>query len=250
MPSTINNLNSGNFNIVATKQQKNWSEYLNKIEGKAISFSNIKKIPYNSIGKLFIDEGNGALQFGSAFKVAPNIAMTAAHCMGKVIEERPYYFDDITYCPTFPYKRQYTVTGMLIPDAYINDNRIQNDYGFLIFDTEIPGDILLLEASPEKEGSSCSIGYPHSYNYFGNKMVEAKGEYTKPYEEKMIVMSGVDMRSGSSGGPILDECTMKVISLNSGNIGKPHEKQMSGPLMREEILTELQNIIDSLKKFA
>jgi len=216
MASTINN-----FKIVSTKQEKDWSEYFNKRQGKTVPSTRLKKIPYNSIGKLFIHEGNGAHQFGSAFKVAPNVVMTAAHCLANVVEERAYYFDDITYCPAFPYQGHYTATGLKIPDAYINNKHTQHDYGFLIFDTEIPGDILQLEVSPDEASGCCSIGYPDSYNYFGDKMVEAKGKYVAPpYEEKMIVMSGVDMRSGCSGGPIIDECTRKVISLNSGNWDK------------------------------
>jgi len=245
MPFTINN-----FKIVSTKREKDWSEYFHKRQGKTISPNRLKKIPYNSIGKLFIHEGNGAHQFGSAFKVAPNIVMTAAHCLANIMEERAYYFDDITYCPAFPYQEQYTAIKLTIPNAYIDNKHTQYDYGFLIFDTELPGDILQLEASPEKGGGCCSVGYPDSYNYFGDKMVEAKGKYViPPYEEKMVIMSGVDMRSGCSGGPIIDECTRKVISLNGSNWGGFSKKQMAGPLMREEILSELQNIIDNLKQF-
>jgi len=241
MPSYNNGLRLTN-----TKQQKDWKEYLSKREGKTISPSKLKKIPYNCIGKLFIHENSKTHQFGSAFKVAPNILMTAAHCLAKVIEERAYYFKDVTYCPTFPYDTAYVATQFAIPDTYVEHNgHTQYDYGFIIFDTELPGDILQLEASPDTDGSCCSIGYPDSYNYYGDKMVEAKGQYSSPYEEKMIIMPGVDMRSGCSGGPILDDCTKKVISLNSGNIGKLSEKQMSGPLMRAEIISDLEYLTHS-----
>lgn len=238
------------FKVVTTKQKKNWSQYFSKREGKIIAPDKLKKIPYNSIGKLFIHEGNGAHQFGSAFKVAPNILMTAAHCLAKIIEERIYYFDDVTYSPVFPHLGYYTATQLVIPDAYIKNKHTQHDYGFIIFDAEIPGDILLIETQPQESGRCCSIGYPDSYNYYGDKMIEAKGQYEKPYEEKMIIMSGIDMRSGCSGGPILDDCTHKIISLNSGNIGGLDKKQMSGPIMREEIAAELQSITNSLRQFA
>jgi len=234
------------FEIVSTKKEKNWDEYLSKQEGKTVPVKALNKIPYNSIGKLFIYEGNGAHQFGSAFKVAPNILMTAAHCLANIVEERAYYFNDITYIPVFPHREPCTASQLVIPDTYIQHKHTQYDYGFIIFDTELPGDILQLEVAPPTDGSCYSIGYPDSYKYFGNKMVEAKGNYAKPYEEKMIVMSGIDMRSGCSGGPIIHDCSRKVISLNSGNIGGLHKKQMSGPLMRAEILTALEQLTDKL----
>lgn len=241
---------TSNFKIISTKRKKDWSKYFSKRKGKTISPARLKKIPYNSIGKLFIHEGGGAHQFGSAFKVAPNVLMTAAHCLANVVEERAYYFDDITYCPSFPYQGQYTAAGLVVPDTYIQNKHSQYDYGFLIFDTTLPGDILQLETAPDEVGRCLSVGYPDSYNYYGDKMIEARGSYEMPYEEKMIVMSGVDMRSGCSGGPIIDECTMKVISLNSGNIGGLDKKQMSGPLMRKEVLFELDSIVNGLRQTA
>lgn len=240
MPKTIK------FRVEPTQGKKDWSDYLSQKEGRTISVDELKKIPYNSIGKLLIYEGNGVHQFGSAFKVAPNILMTAAHCLANIVEDRAYYFKDVVYCPVFPHREHYTAIQLAIPDTYIKGKHTQHDYGFVIFDRELPGDILQLEVEPATSGMCCSVGYPDSFKYFGDKMVEAKGYYSKPYQEQMIVMSSIDMRSGCSGGPIIDDISSKVISLNSGNIGKHSDRQMSGPMMRIEILMALEKLTEEL----
>lgn len=241
MPATIK------FKVVSTKQEKDWNTYLNKQEGKTIGVNEFADYPYNSIGKLFIHEGKGRHQFGSAFKVAPNVLMTAAHCLANVIEERAHHFSDITYCPIFPHHDQvYTATGLTIPNSYITFKHTEHDYGFLIFDTELPGNILPIDPNPSKIGMCFSIGYPDSYQYFGDKMIQAYGNYDKPYLQEMILMYGNDMRSGCSGGPIIDGKSGKVISLNSSNIGGVSSRQMSGPLMRTEILTALEELTEKL----
>jgi len=125
------------FKVVSTKQEKDWRVYLRKQESKKIAIEELNKYPYNGIGKLFIYEGKGRHQFGSAFKVAPNVLMTAAHCLANIIEERAYHFSDITYCPIFPHHKQvYTAIGLTIPDSYITFKHTEHDYGFVIFDTE------------------------------------------------------------------------------------------------------------------
>lgn len=233
--------------VVSTKQKKDWSTYLSKQEGKTITVNDFTNYPYDAIGKLFIHEAKGRHQFGSAFKVAPNILMTAAHCLANVVEERANHYSDITYCPIFPHHDQvYTAIGLTIPDSYIAHKHTQHDYGFLIFDTELPGSILPIDSNPSKTGICFSIGYPDSYQYFGDKMIQAYGNYDKPYLEKMILMYGNDMRSGCSGGPIIDGNSGKVISLNSSNIGENGSLQMSGPLMREEILIALEKLTEKL----
>ncbi len=235
------------FNVVSTKQEKDWNAYLKKQEGKTISVDKLAKYPYNGIGKLFIYEGERRHQFGSAFKVAPNVLMTAAHCLANIVEERAYHFSDITYCPIFPYHNQsYTAIGLTIPDSYIEFKHTENDYGFLFFDTELPGNILPIEPNPSKTGMCFSIGYPDSYQYFGDKMIQAYGNYDKPYLQEMLIMYGNDMRSGCSGGPIIDGESGKVISLNSSNIDGENSRRMSGPMMRPEILTALRELTETL----
>jgi len=236
------------FKVVSTKQEKDWSPYLRKQESKTIAVDDLVKYPYNGIGKLFIHEGKGRHQFGSAFKVAPNVLMTAAHCLANVMEERAYHFSDITYCPFFPHHNQaYTAIGVTIPDSYITFKHTEHDYGFIIFGTELPGNILPIDSNPAQTGMCFSIGYPDSYQYFGDKMIQAYGNYDKPYLQEMLIMYGNDMRSGCSGGPIIDGSSGKVISLNSSNLGGDNTQQMSGPLMRTEILTALEELIEKLK---
>jgi len=241
MPTNIN------FNIVSTKKEKDWRPYLRKQESKTITANELADYPYNGVGKLFIHEGKGRHQFGSAFKVAPNVLMTAAHCLANVVEERAYHFSDITYCPTFPYHRQsYTAIGLTIPDSYVSFKHTENDYGFLIFETELPGNILPIDPNPAETGMCFSIGYPDSYQYFGDKMIQAYGNYDKPYLQKMLIMYGNDMRSGCSGGPIIDSESGKVISLNSSNIDGENSRRMSGPFMSAEILTALEELTTTL----
>ena len=236
------------YKVVSTKQEKDWSAYLKKQEGKTIGTDELNKYPYTGIGKLFIHENKGRHQFGSAFKVAPNVLMTAAHCLANVMEERAYHFSDITYCPIFPYHKQaYTAIGVTIPDSYITFKHTENDYGFVIFDTELPGNILPIDPAPSEKGMCFSIGYPDSYQYFGDKMIQAYGNYDKPYLQEMLIMYGNDMRSGCSGGPIIDGNSGKVISLNSSNLGGDDTQQMSGPMMRAEVLTALKELTEALE---
>ncbi len=236
-----------NFKVVSTKGEKNWRPYLRPQEGKTIIADELANYPYNGIGKLFIHEGKGRHQFGSAFKVAPNVLMTAAHCLANIVEERAYHFSDITYCPVFPHHDQvYTAVGIAVPDTYIAFKHTEHDYGFLIFDSELPGNILPIAPNPSTTGRCFSIGYPDSYQYFGDKMIQAYGNYDKPYLQKMLIMYGNDMRSGCSGGPIIDGTSGKVISLNSSNIDGENSQKMSGPLMRVEILTALKEITETL----
>jgi len=232
---------------LATKREKDWSAYLRKQEGKTIAFGELASYPYTAIGKLFIHEGKGRHQFGTAFKVAPNVLMTAAHCLANVVEERAYPYSDITYCPLFPYHdKAYTAIGLSIPDNYIAFKHTEHDYGFIIFDTELPRHILPIDPNPAKTGTCFSIGYPDSYQYFGDKMIQAYGKYDKPYLQEMMVMVGNDMRSGCSGGPIIDGKSGKVISLNSSNWGDNNNKEMSGPMMRNEILAALNELMGEL----
>jgi len=77
-------------------------------------------------------------------------------------------------------------------------------------------------------------------------MIQAYGNYDKPYLQEMILMYGNDMRSRCSGGPIIDGQSGKVISLNSSNLGGEGSQQMSGPFMRQEILTALEELTEKL----
>ena len=181
--------------------------------------------------------------------------MTAAHCLCNVIREDGMclLFKGVEYFPMYPFSgKSYKATHIVVPEDYINAKilgriSIPFDYGFIIFDCNdnLPGQSLELDFNSKQEGVGISIGYPDKWQYGGTRMMKTEGVYENPSNilENYYVMQSNDMPSGSSGGPIIDKNSGKVVSLNSNNYEEFYKEQMSGPVFN----TSVKEAIDKLQ---
>ncbi len=163
--------------------------------------------PYRTCGKLFFTQ-NGGDWAGSASLVAPNVLLTAGHC----VFNNGSWSTNVAFYPSYPsrpstdrtYKFTYSYVAARTPWTQ-NRNRAY-DYGMIWIDAA-PGNQLgwlgMLWNASTSGRSWEAVGYPATPNppYNGAVMDEALGTFQASGTPGTIGLTNDNMEHGSSGGP-------------------------------------------------
>ena len=161
-----------------------------------------QEYPYSTCGKLFFTQG-GSDFTGSASVVAPNIVLTAGHCL----HNNGVWSSNVTFYPSYP------LTGLHFSysfeaawTAWTDGSNQAFDYGLIWIDND-PGHKvgwlgLLWNASTAGRVWD-AVGYPATPNppFSGNAMDETVGTVAPSATAGTIGLTNDNMEHGSSGGP-------------------------------------------------
>lgn len=167
------------------------------------SVANPKLYPYSTCGILFFTQGGGDFS-GSASVVAPNILLTAGHC----IHNGGVWSTNVTFYPSYPLTGvHFSYSYEAAWTAWVNNGTVAFDYGMIWIDND-PGHKvgwlgLLWNASTAGRVWE-AVGYPATPNppFNGNAMDHTIGTLSPggPFPGQ-IGLTNDNMEHGSSGGP-------------------------------------------------
>jgi V8-like Glu-specific endopeptidase len=163
--------------------------------------------PYSACGILFFTQG-GNDYGGSASLIAPNVLLTAGHC----VYGAGAWSTNVSFYPSYP-SRASTDPSYMYSYSYVaawsawsaNSNRAY-DYGLVWIDNS-PGSALgwlgLLWNADTNGRTWDAVGYPATPSppFDGNTMDEAVGTVESSATAGTIGLNNDNMEHGSSGGP-------------------------------------------------
>lgn len=163
--------------------------------------------PYTTCGKLYFSQG-GQDYAGSASVVAPNILLTAGHC----VFGGGAWSQNVTFYPSYPsrgsadpaYRFSYSYEAAWT--AWTQNGNRAYDYGMIWVDNA-PGQLLgwlgLLWNASTSGRTWDAVGYPATPNppFSGQAMDEAVGTFASSTVSGVIGLDNDNMEHGSSGGP-------------------------------------------------
>jgi V8-like Glu-specific endopeptidase len=172
--------------------------------GKAVA--NPLAYPYTTCGKLFFTQG-GQNFSGSAAVVAPNVLLTAGHCVfsggwSTNVAFFPSYPKRATSDPNYRFSYSYEAAWT----AWSQHSNRAYDYGFIWINND-PGHKVgwlgLLWNAATSGRTWDAVGYPATPNppFNGNVMDEALGTVASSSTSGTIGLTNDNMEHGSSGGP-------------------------------------------------
>jgi V8-like Glu-specific endopeptidase len=159
--------------------------------------------PYTTCGKLFFTQG-GQNFSGSAAVVAPNVLLTAGHCVFK-----GGWSSNVAFYPSYPKRAvgdpayRFTYSYEAAWTAWTQNSNRAYDYGFVWIDSA-PGNRLGWLGLLWNAGRTWdAVGYPATPNppFNGNAMDEALGSVASSSLSGTIGLTNDNMEHGSSGGP-------------------------------------------------
>lgn len=162
--------------------------------------------PYRTCGKLFFTQGGNGFS-GSAAMVAPNVLLTAGHCVynggwSTNVAFYPSYGKRASNDPAYKFNYNYVACWT----AWNKNNNRAYDYGMVWFDSA-PGNIIgwlgLLWNAQTANRTWDAVGYPATPNppFNGNVMDECLGQVASSSTADTIGLTNDNMEHGSSGGP-------------------------------------------------
>lgn len=158
--------------------------------------------PYSACGKLFFTQG-GSDFAGSASVVAPNILLTAGHC----VYDNGVWSSNVTFYPSYPLNGvNFSYSYEAAWTAWTNNSNRAFDYGMIWIDND-PGHKVgwlgLLWNAATAGRIWDAVGYPATPNppYNGNVMDETVGTVAPSSVAGTIGLANDNMEHGSSGGP-------------------------------------------------
>jgi V8-like Glu-specific endopeptidase len=162
--------------------------------------------PYTTCGKLFFTQNGGGFA-GSAAMVAPNVLLTAGHCV-----YNGGWSTNIAFFPSYPKRAasdpayHFTYSHVAAWTAWTQNGNRAFDYGMVWFDSA-PGNTvgwlgLLWNVSTAGRVWD-AVGYPATPAppFDGNTMDEAVGTFTASSVPGTVGLTNDQMEHGSSGGP-------------------------------------------------
>ena len=167
------------------------------------SVANPKLYPYSTCGKLFFTQAGGNYS-GSASVVAPNILLTAGHC----VHNNGSWSTNVAFYPSYPLTGvQFSYSYEAAWTAWVNNGTVAYDYGMIWIDNDPVHKVgwlgMLWNASTAGRIWD-AVGYPATPNppFNGNAMCQAIGTYSPggPFPGQ-IGLTNDNMEHGSSGGP-------------------------------------------------
>jgi len=162
--------------------------------------------PYRTVGKLFFTQG-GSGWAGSAALIAPNILLTAGHC----VFANGGWSSNVAFFPSYPKRTasdpsyKYNYSYLACWTAWSQNGNRAYDYGMVWIDAA-PGSHLgwlgTLWNAPAN--LTCeAIGYPATPNppFNGNTMDHCVGQTVSSSTAGVVGLNNDNMEHGSSGGP-------------------------------------------------
>ncbi len=177
-----------------------------KTAGAAFGVVSPLNYPYRTVGKIFFNQ-NGSGLAGSAAMVAPNVLLTAGHC----VYGGGHWSTDMVFYPSYGKRAandpvNHVACGRLsCKQSWIDHGDRPHDFGLVWMPTS-PGNTIgwlgLLWNAPTSGRTWTAVGYPATPNppFNGNTMEEAVGTM-KSNSGGVIGLNGDNMEHGSSGGP-------------------------------------------------
>lgn len=154
--------------------------------------------PFYAGGKLFFTRPSGSDHSCTAEFVAPDILLTAAHCVYAFMESgynsRVMFFLRFDGVGTDYYPTECVV----VPSQFIGNGDMSYDYAFIRTTKNFNGNSIKLAAYVREYGGVQSIGYPSNF-YNAKYMYRFVGDVSR-FNEKFNQISGNPMGGGSSGG--------------------------------------------------
>lgn len=162
--------------------------------------------PYRTCGKLFFTQGGNNFT-GSAAMVAPNVLLTAGHCVynggwSTNVAFFPSYGNRASNDPAY----KFNYNNLACWTAWSQNSDRAYDYGMVWFDSA-PGNIIgwlgLLWNALTANRTWDAVGYPATPNppFNGNVMDECLGQVASSTIAGTIGLNNDNMEHGSSGGP-------------------------------------------------
>jgi V8-like Glu-specific endopeptidase len=162
--------------------------------------------PYRTCGKLFFTQGGRGFS-GSAAMVAPNVLLTAGHCVynggwSTNVAFYPSYGKRLSNDPAYKFNYNYVASWT----AWSQSSKRAYDYGMVWFDSA-PGNIIgwlgLAWNVPTANRIWDAVGYPATPSppFNGNVMDECLGQVAASSTAGTIGLTNDNMEHGSSGGP-------------------------------------------------
>jgi len=174
--------------------------------GAAFGVANPLNYPFRTAGKIFFNQA-GSGYSGSASMVAPNMLLTAGHCVysgGQWSTNMVFYPSYGKRAATDP--MNHIACGRLsCKQSWVDHADRPHDYGLVWMPTS-PGNTIgwlgLLWNAPTNGRTWTAVGYPATPNppFNGSTMQEAVGTM-KSNSGGVIGLNGDNMEHGSSGGP-------------------------------------------------
>ncbi len=163
--------------------------------------------PYRTVGKLYFTQGGSGFS-GSAAIVAPNVLLTAGHC----VYANGQWSSNVVFFPSYgkragndPFYR--LVCGRLsCRTVYTKSYDRAHDYGMIWMPTG-PGNTLGYVGPAWGQSTAGRVadayGYPATPNppYNGEQLCSAHGTYTSGAATGTVGLTNDNMEHGSSGGP-------------------------------------------------
>jgi V8-like Glu-specific endopeptidase len=178
--------------------------------------------PYRTCGKIFFNQGGTGFS-GSAALVAPNVLLTAGHC----VFSNGVWSTNMTFFPSFPSRaatdpvRQVACGRLSCRTSWKNNQDRAHDYGMVWMPTG-PGNTvgwLGLVWNLGTNGRTWdAVGYPATPNppFNGGSMQEAVGSFASSSTSGTFGLTNDNMEHGSSGGPWITAWNEQVRSHANG----------------------------------
>jgi V8-like Glu-specific endopeptidase len=163
--------------------------------------------PYRVCGRIFFTQ-NGSGFSGSASLVAPNVLLTAGHC----VHDNGHWSENMVFYPSYGSRATtdpfYKIAcGRLgAKTTWVNNSDRAHDYGVAWMPTG-PGNSLgwlgtMWNASHDNRSWE-AVGYPATPNppFDGSKMDHCTGQFAASSTSGTLGLTNDNMEHGSSGGP-------------------------------------------------
>lgn len=166
------------------------------------SEADVDEYPFNTAGVLYFTEGDGGEHRCSAQFVAPNVLLTAAHCVRD--KETGEYYTNFEFHQGYRKGKEkgiiYGISAATRDSWVVGEGEDTNrkvDYGFIITETETLTSWLGGEIG-FKHDNLYAIGYPS--NYSDGKILQKVKGHNAGVEDGVAAMSDNPYGSGASGG--------------------------------------------------
>jgi hypothetical protein len=185
------------------KGEHNHEKPSSATDSGGVSVPNPRAYPYSTCGKLFFTQGGGDFA-GSASVIAPNILLTAGHC----VHNGGVWSTNVTFFPSYPLTGiHFSYSYEAAWTAWVNNGTVKYDYGMIWIDTALGHQLgwlgVLWNASTTGRIWE-AVGYPATPNppFNGNTMDHTVGTFSPggPFPGQ-IGLGNDNMEHGSSGGP-------------------------------------------------
>lgn len=159
--------------------------------------------PYFCVGKLRMQAPNGSWFVASGVLVAPDLVLTAGHCVYD--KSAGGYYKNMLFRPMHPLgSNERKANNIAVRDEWVIHGNYAHDYAFIKLRFPFMLGNIGLVVNGDLSATRVSVGYPAEPPFDGDTLFHATGQ-TFYRLENWYGMRNNDMTGGSSGGPWLDK---------------------------------------------